>query len=322
MGERFSRRNIAAHWRSLRSLARLSRIYAPWFLRAIARNGGVRRAALFPMRLGELQPAQGYLLWKIFAACGVVPSASSTVPDVAVAWRPETCYEPVPAPAHLNGVRVLNARCTDVRKSTVGRVFREVFGYSLDVNPLTFTGAMVRKSERNGAHDERIVQGPLTETEAGYVYQRLVSDPADDGFREYRVLVAGAKAAAAYRLYQPLEDRFRYFSVRAERVDVGVVFSECERARLAAFNERMGLDVGALDVLRDPADDRVYVIDCNPTATGPSDLLSPTDRATIVSELAAAFERAYFAPARTAQERTAHRRRGRPLRPTSSSDRE
>lgn len=274
------------------------------------------------MRMGELQPAQGYLLWKIFAACGVVPSRSATALDVAVAWRPETCYEPVPFPPHLNGLRVLNARCTDVRKTTVGRVFRDVFGYSLDVDPSTFAGPMVRKSERNGAHDERTVEGPLAEAESGYVYQRLISDPAPDGFREYRVLVAGAKPAAAYRLYQPLEDRFRYFSVRAERVDIDAVFSEGERERLAAFNERMGLDVGALDVLRDPGEDRIYVIDCNPTATGPSDLLSPADRATIVSELAAAFERAYFVPARTAEERTARRRRARPLRPTASSDRE
>ncbi|MBL4871549.1 MAG: hypothetical protein JKX72_11410, partial [Robiginitomaculum sp.] len=41
-----------------------------------------------------------------------------------------------------------NFLCADISKSRVGVVFEQVFGYALTVNPETYTGPMVVKSER------------------------------------------------------------------------------------------------------------------------------------------------------------------------------
>jgi ribosomal protein S18 acetylase RimI-like enzyme len=59
------------------------------------------------------------------------------------------------------GKKVINYDCLDVRKSTVASAFEEAFGYALSVDPYSYTGGMVLKSEKNGAHDGRILQGPI-----------------------------------------------------------------------------------------------------------------------------------------------------------------
>ena len=80
--------------------------------------------------------------------------------------------------------RQLDARIEDISKTHVSRVFESVFGYSLAIDPLTYEGPAVCKSELNGTHDGKIVQCPIPaqEVEPGSVYQRFV-DSASDGVR-------------------------------------------------------------------------------------------------------------------------------------------
>lgn len=44
---------------------------------------------------------------------------------------------------------VVNINCTDISKSNVEKVFNEVFGYSNFVEPESFTGLLVKKSENH-----------------------------------------------------------------------------------------------------------------------------------------------------------------------------
>ena len=49
----------------------------------------------------------------------------------------------------------------DISKTRVDEAFSKVFGYSPMVDPRTHAGPLVRKSERNGAHDGEIIIGPV-----------------------------------------------------------------------------------------------------------------------------------------------------------------
>lgn len=173
-------------------------------------------------------------------------------------------------------MRVINARCTDIRKSTVDDVHRQTLGYSLAVDPRTYCGKIVRKSEKNGAHDGCIL-----------------------GFAEWRTYIVGRRPVAAYVSYRTADDRFTAKHVYAAHVPLNEAFTAEEQAQIHAFCERIGLDFGVLDVLRDAADGRMYVSDCNNTPTGPS-LLSLTirDQTRIMRIVCAAFEREYLAPLR------------------------
>ncbi|MDX1440319.1 MAG: hypothetical protein R3284_10505, partial [Rubricoccaceae bacterium] len=69
----------------------------------------------------------------------------------------EVVLDRVPVPAD----QIVNAWANDVSKHHVAEAFEEVFGYTLEVDPTTYTGQMVEKSDENARHDGHLVQGPL-----------------------------------------------------------------------------------------------------------------------------------------------------------------
>ncbi len=215
---------------------------------------------------------------------------------LAIAWNPSTQYEP-DAPT-LERLRqrhyVVNGECTDIRKSRVGDEFFNVFGYRLEIDPLTYDGILVRKSERNGPHDATLLQGPLASVEPGYVYQRLIDYRTSYGMTEWRVLIVGRRIVHVYANCRPVDNRFVTVAARSVICTLEETFSQDERRDIERFTDAMRLDFGALDVLRDERDGRIYICDCNNTPTGPSSIMPGRLQVRIVRDLAEAFEAAYF----------------------------
>ena len=77
-------------------------------------------------------------------------------------------------PAVKEGARLVNFRCHDVSKSKVAAAFETAAGYNLSVDPTTFTGRMVEKSELNAAHDGRVLERPLRITSYNVCYTKLL----------------------------------------------------------------------------------------------------------------------------------------------------
>ena len=81
---------------------------------------------------------------------------------LVVKWDPRTR---APNDAMLTGLGargpVLNLRCTDVSKSHVAQVFAAVFGYPLLIDPRTYQGPCVCKSEENARHNGQVVTAPV-----------------------------------------------------------------------------------------------------------------------------------------------------------------
>jgi len=273
----------------------------PMLMRSVA--GRSRNIVVFPTRMDHYQAAELYLAWKVFAACNLrMRGPQERDAALAIAWNATTSYELDQAQLDslLSRMRVLNARCTDVRKSTVGRHFRAIFGYSLEVDPYTYTGPIVKKSENNGAHDGKLLHGPLTEVEPGYLYQRLVTYPTARGMAEWRMFIVGRKPVAVYRLYAPADDRFKT-GKEPELTNLHEEFSAEERAKIGEFCESIGLDFGNVDVLRDAEDGRIYITDCNNTPTGPAKKFPVRLQLHMVREIARAFRSEYLCDLRQAE---------------------
>ena len=181
----------------------------------------------------------------------------------------------------------------DVSKRNVERVFAEVFGYALAVDPTTHAGPCVAKSDRrNSAHDGRVIDCPIAEADPELAYERLVDNRLEEaGFLDLRVPVVGGVIPFVYRKHRPLHDRFSNTNLWVGLAAAEEVFSGGERELLRAFCGAMGLDLGELDVLRDAADGRIYVVDVNPTAWGPPRPLRTADASRAVRAYAAAFVR-------------------------------
>lgn len=164
--------------------------------------------------------------------------------------------------------RAFNDRIEDISKTQVGRVFESTFGYSLTVDPLTYRGRAVCKSDLNGTHDGKIVECPIAshEVEDGAIYQRLI-ETASDGVRseDLRTNVVKGALPVVFHKYKSLEGRFGTNYLHTDVRDADEVYSKDEHAQISAFCREIGLDFGCIDVLRDVNDGRIYIVDVNKT---------------------------------------------------------
>ncbi len=225
---------------------------------------------------------RGAAMWAGFDVA-VSPSEASA----AVYFDDSTIGEPaLPATAHR-----LNFACTDISKGHVARVFEEVFGYPLALDPKTASGEIVEKPEKNGVHGGRIVTAPLP-AKAGFAYQRVVDTRDDNGCcNDLRTPCVGGEPVVVWIKTKTPEGRFSINNRKAVLRTPAEVFSQEELNNIRRFTARMGLDWGGLDILRDRGDARIYIVDVNKTDLGPVIALSWRDKIRSLNRLAAALKR-------------------------------
>ncbi len=240
----------------------------------------VTRLAFVPDR-----PRPWYLLGGAALWAGMEFADRQSEADAVIYFDDVTSGQP---PASRNARR-LNFACTDISKGHVARVFKEIFGYPLLVEPETTYGDIVVKSEKNGVHDGRIVTAP-TERRDGWSYQRLIDTKGPDGYcRDLRTPCVGGQPVVVWTKLKPAGSRFAIHNRKAVLRDPVEVYSPQELALIVAFNARMGLDWGGLDILRDQ-DGRIYIVDVNKTDVGPVIALSWHDKIISMNRLSAALK--------------------------------
>ena len=265
----------------------------PWALSGWAESilGLRMRVLFFPER-----PPSGFVEATLCALLGYgITTDPDSRFDVAFKRKDATFCDPALVERiPVDTGRILNGRSLDISKAHVGRAFRDVFGYALDVDPTTYEGSVVEKSNRNAKHDGRVRIAPLPpeSVRADCVYEKLIDNTSERPglVQEYRVPVHGDEIPLAYRKYRAIEDRFGLVNVSAELVDPGGVFAPEERAKILRLARRMGIDYGEFDVLRD-SDGRIYVVDANNTPWGPPRKLPEPEKKIALERMAKSFAR-------------------------------
>lgn len=275
---RVQRARLSAAWRVGRNVADFA---SPLAVAARSRFAPRLRVLCYPG-----WPSRYQVLYKLCAVNGYEIVASPRRPyDVGVHFTGGGCCN---LPEHPP---VLNRHCTDISKTHVGEVFERAFGYALAIDPTTYAGRIVEKSDANYKHDGRILEGPITagELREGRVYQRLVETVADGLATDLRTPIYAGQVPLVYEKRRPAEARFNDKNPIVNVRETTDVYSADELAALSRFAEGMGLDYGELDVLRDKADGRIYVVDVANTPAGPSHgFTKPVARAA-VARLAGEF---------------------------------
>ncbi|MGH6949773.1 MAG: hypothetical protein ACREH4_02810 [Vitreimonas sp.] len=221
------------------------------------------------------RPRPWYIVWAAVVWGGMRFARSPEHADAAFYFEDQTVASP-PAPRHA---RAFNFGVGDVSKTHVARAMEEAFGYPLAVDPARHVGEAVEKGEGNGLHDGRLVQCPLTPA-PGKAYQRVIKTESADGWAsDLRTACVGRRPVVVFVKQKPASARF---SIQNTSVVVRApeeVFSPAEIAQLERFCAAMQLDWAGLDVLREHASGRLFVVDVNKTDTGPAVVLSWSDRA-------------------------------------------
>jgi len=243
-------------------------------------------------------PELGHILGKLCALLGYVcTNDPKSGFDFAWYFEDTTCSAGS-LPVDVDPARTFNARCLNIGKGYIAQVFEEVFGYSLAIDPTTYVGLAAVKSNQNALHDGRTIQCPIapTDVRADCVYQQLVDNETGPGtVTDLRVVIHRARLPLVYRKFRPTETRYSNTNARVELCQPEDIFSVDERAQLLRFGERIGMDFGELDVLRDRNSGKIYVVDANNTPTGPPNGLSEQDSARALHILLDSFQQLFTA---------------------------
>ncbi|MFN0031281.1 MAG: hypothetical protein ACKVOR_03880 [Flavobacteriales bacterium] len=190
--------------------------------------------------------------------------------------------------------KMLNEHCTDISKKKVDAVHQQIFGYNTFIDPVTYQGVAVCKSDTNALHDGRMVQCPLPHAEDAVVYQVLIDNTHSKEYvMDYRVAVIGNEVVTAYKKFKRHEVRFTNEVSYSEMHSPESLFSEGELQLIVAFAKAMGAHFCELDVLRNKTDNRIYIIDLNKTPYGPPAGLPVRDASMAVMLLTSAFRKAF-----------------------------
>ncbi len=164
----------------------------------------------------------------------------------------------------------INAKCLNIGKDHVEEIFEEVFGYPLSIDPLSFRGPAVQKSKINAMHDGKVIHCPIEKREDGCVYQKVVNNEFDEKHvYDFRVLIFEDKIPFVYYYYHLKNNRFDTYAWAEVVKHIDEVFTADEIKKMLIFCQKMGLQYGELDVLRDKDDKKIYIVDVNNTPSGP-----------------------------------------------------
>jgi len=244
------------------------------------------------------EPTLFAALWKICLWSNCRISNDPNAPfDLAVYWDGRDIRRPDDVLLNIaKQSRVININCYDFSKTTVNKVFAHAFGYELAVDPREHEGSCVKKSDRNATHDGQVITCPIDEIEEGYVYQKLINNEVgEDLIADLRVPFFRDRIPLVYVKYRKKSDRFSNENEYVELVGVREQFSAQEQSQIISFCGLLGLEYGELDVLRDGDDQRIYVVDANPTPFGPPNHINNRDRKLALNKLTTTFENTFLA---------------------------
>jgi len=234
-----------------------------------------------------------YLIFSVSRAAGARLVKDASQADVVMHFEDAT-YSPNDPPAKLKpGVKLVNFKCRDVSKTNVARACAAAFGNPLAIDPLTFSGQAVEKSEINAAHDGHIVQCPTTPA-PGRAYQRVVDNRMHGDLslvEDLRTCTIGGKPVLVFIKRREVTKRFLNTNTEVLLRTPEEVFSSDELDQISAFTREIGLDWGGVDVLRDRNDGKLYIVDANKTDMGPPIGLNLPDKIRATYMLRDAFRK-------------------------------
>jgi hypothetical protein len=238
-------------------------------------------------------PSYGYVIYNICRILGY--KMTNDCRDkfyLAVNWQDSTykIYDDILMDLIKSSI-VLNSQCKNIDKRYIDSIFKEVFGHSIMINPLSYKGACVMKSNLNGQHDGRVIQCPVDKIDENCVYQKVINNKYDDTLvQDIRVPIFKNSIPFLYLKYRPIQNRFSNTNTETIIAEVHKIFSNGDLEKIFIFCKKIGLDYGELDILRDENNKLLYIVDVNNTPFGPPNHISKPEKQLALKLMAKTFE--------------------------------
>ena len=238
-------------------------------------------------------PRPWYFIWPVLHASGAIIEKDITRADVVFQFDDATTVDAILPPDANPKAKLINFGCKDVSKTVVAEAFERAAGYSLAVDPLTYDGPMVEKSEMNAAHDGRIIEGPMEPIE-GKTYQRLFDNEIEGNLVEdLRTTFVAGEPCIVFIKRRATSRRFLNENSDVSYTTASNCFKQDELEIIRRFAKEIGLDWGGVDVLRDAKSGKIFIVDANKTDMGPPVAMRLGDKLRTTRLQAQAFYEAY-----------------------------
>lgn len=190
--------------------------------------------------------------------------------------------------------KILNYYSRDISKEAVDKNFREVFGYSTFVDPLTHKGPCVKKSDINALHDGKVIECPVKEIENGFVYQIALDNLAENGMHEdIRVPIVAGEIPMVFLQYRTQDNRFST-AKKGLLKPTEEILSNWEIMNIKELARKMHIDFGEMDTIRHKKDNKLYVIDVNDTPSTRDRLFTKKEFEPFLKKQGEIFEKAFI----------------------------
>lgn len=241
-------------------------------------------------------PSKRSVLYKIFGLMDYNRTNNPVLKyDYVINWQHATFRKEIPFLEELHKKQyVINLKCNDISKKYVDSVFKSVFGYCTEIDPVTYKGFCVKKNNINAMHDGKIIECPVKIPDKNYIYQKLINNTYDDTqVQDIRTPVIKGNIPVVYLKRRPAEGRFAREKTTSRIGNPDEIYSDEERKKIKKFCEKMNLEYGDMDILRDNDDGKIYIVDVNNTPHGPGQL-SKKEKKYALEKLAREFKKAFM----------------------------
>lgn len=186
----------------------------------------------------------------------------------------------------------INANCNDISKVNVGNCFQEIFKYQLDIDPTTYKGLGVEKSDDNGAHDGKLIDLPITKdlVQDKKVYNVCINNTFEKNFViDYRIPFIGELSSFCYEKKRHISKRFGNKNHSVKVLQTKNIFTSGDLDKISSMCNLMKLDYGEIDCLIDADTKKIYVIDINKTPIGPPTELPLKKKIDVIIAMSTSF---------------------------------
>lgn len=242
-------------------------------------------------------PNSHHILYKICCILGYsITNNPKIKSDLQIFWQ-DTTFRRIDEKIHITikNDNIINRHCHDISKLHVEQCFKKIFGYGIKINPYTYKGKCVRKSNLNASHDGKIIDCPITHSENGYIYQKLLDNKINTAtVQDIRVPICGNTIPFVYLKYRGIQKRFSNENILVQLADTTNCFSIEEIKRIIKFCRTIKLDIGELDIIRDNKDKKIYILDVSNTPYGPPNHISNQESFIALGKLAHIFKQTFI----------------------------
>lgn len=163
---------------------------------------------------------------------------------------------------------VINIGGWDISKTRNERVMHHAFGYNTLIDPFTYKGKMLEKSEMQGLHTMREVKD-VKILKPGYIYVKQIDNRTDDKHvMDYRLYIFDSKVVMVVTKERPIQDR--YGGVRESVLKCYTnpedILSHREQDNITRYCKIYKTSFTELDGVRHN-DGKLYIVDNNNVAS-------------------------------------------------------